>query len=168
MAAIYLVFARPSPARLIIGSVVALTGLALRAASAGHVEKNRKLAVSGPYAYSRNPLYLGSALAGLGFCIAGGRWWFFLLLAVFFVLVYVPVMRREEVQLTTLFGNEYADFAAHVPLLFPRLRPWRSEWVQAAVPGFNLKLYLYNREYEALLAFLLIVLALWGKMAWGI
>jgi protein-S-isoprenylcysteine O-methyltransferase Ste14 len=165
MAAVYLAFAQPSPARLAMGAVVALAGLAVRAASAGHVEKNRKLATSGPYAYTRNPLYLGSALAGVGFCIAGGRWWFFLLLAAFFAAVYVPVMRSEEAHLTVLFGEQYAAYARAVPLLRPRLTPGRAGG--APPTQFRAELYRYNREYEALLAFLLIVLALWGKMAWG-
>jgi hypothetical protein len=165
MAALYLIFARPTPARLAAGISVALAGLALRAASAGRVEKNRKLATGGPYGYTRNPLYLGSALAGVGFCIAGGQWWFFLLLAFFFAAVYIPVMRSEEAHLTALFGESYAAYAQAVPLLLPRLTPWRAE--DAPPTRFRAELYRYNREYEAFLAFLLIVLALWGKMAWG-
>jgi protein-S-isoprenylcysteine O-methyltransferase Ste14 len=165
MAAIYLLFAKPTPVRLAVGAMIALAGIAVRAASAGHVEKNRKLATSGPYAYTRNPLYLGSALAGLGFSIAGGRWWFLLLLAVFFAAVYLPVMRSEQAHLNLLFGDEYGTYARAVPLFWPRFTAWRA-------PGgrrqrFNPGLYRYNREYEALAAFLLIVLALWGKMAWG-
>ena len=165
MATIYLLFAQPTPGRLALGASVAFIGLGVRAASAGHVEKNRKLAVSGPYAYTRNPLYLGSGLAGVGFCIAGGRWWFFLLLAIFFIAVYLPVMRSEQEHLTTLFGDEYAAYARHVPLLWPRITPWRSGTMQPS--RFNAQLYRYNREYEAFFAFLLIVLVLWGKMAWA-
>jgi protein-S-isoprenylcysteine O-methyltransferase Ste14 len=160
-----LIFAEPTPARLTAGAIVALAGLAVRAASAGHVDKNRKLATSGPYAYTRNPLYLGSALAGVGFSIAGGRWWFFLLLAAFFTAVYVPVMRNEEEHLVTLFGEQYNAYARAVPLLFPRLTPWREPCGERK--RFDPRRYRNNREYEALLAFVVIVLALWGKMVWG-
>jgi protein-S-isoprenylcysteine O-methyltransferase Ste14 len=164
LAAVYLYFAQPTLLRLALGMCVALAGLALRAASAGHLRKNSRLAVSGPYAYTRNPLYLGSALAGIGFAIAGGRWWFLLLLTLFLAAVYVPVMRREEAHLRTLFGEPYAAYANAVPLLLPRVTPWRG---MANKPDrFDYSLYRYNREYEALLAFAAIVLALWAKMLW--
>jgi hypothetical protein len=87
------------------------------------------------------------------------------LLAAFFTAVYVPVMRSEEAHLSALFGEPYAAYTRAVPLLWPRLTPWRAD---GAPPSrFRVELYRYNREYEAFLAFLLIVLALWGKMAWG-
>ncbi|MBI2819032.1 MAG: isoprenylcysteine carboxylmethyltransferase family protein [Acidobacteria bacterium] len=157
-------FAEPTPARLAVGAIVALGGLALRAASAGHVQKNRRLATSGPYAHTRNPLYLGSAIGAIGFAIAGGRWWFLLLFAFFFAAVYVPVMRNEQAQLTVLFGEEFLAYARAVPLLWPRWTPWRGPGAQ---PGrFDSKLYWNNREYEALVAFVVIVAVLWGKMVW--
>ena len=163
IAAIYLLFAEPTTARLVAGAVVALAGLAVRAASAGHVQKNRRLAVSGPYAYTRNPLYLGSAIGAIGFAIAGGRWWFFLLFALFFAAVYFPVMRSEQAHLTVLFGEEYLAYARAVPLLLPRWRPWRTP----DPPGrFDPKLYWNNREYEAFVAFVVIVAVLWGKIVW--
>jgi protein-S-isoprenylcysteine O-methyltransferase Ste14 len=164
IAAIYLWSADPAPARLAAGAIVALLGLALRASSAGHVRKNRQLAISGPYAYTRNPLYLGSAIAALGFALAGGRWWFFLLFALLFAAVYFPVMRSEQAHLTTLFGEEYSAYARAVPLLLPRWTPWRPP---GSPPGrFDAQLYLNNREYEAFIAFIVIVAVLWGKMVW--
>jgi protein-S-isoprenylcysteine O-methyltransferase Ste14 len=162
MAAVYLLFADPSPIRLTEGALVAFTGLIIRAASAGHVQKNRKLATSGPYAYTRNPLYLGSAIAGLGFSIAGNQWWFFLLLALFFAAVYFPVMRNEQAHLESLFGGEYISYARAVPLLVPRLTAWHAPAEKDI--RFDARLYMANREYEAGLAFVVIVLALWGKM----
>jgi len=162
--AIYLLFAEPTPALLAAGAIVAMGGLALRAASAGHVQKNRRLAVRGPYAYTRNPLYLGSAIGAIGLAIAGGRWWFFLMMALFFAAVYVPVMRSEQAHLTALFGKEYSDYARAVPLLLPRWKPWRSH---GSPPGkFDPQLYWNNREYQAFLAFVVIVAVLWGKIVW--
>lgn len=164
LAAIYLVFAEPTPARLWSGAAVALAGLLLRAASAGHLEKNRQLATSGPYAYTRSPLYLGSAVAGVGFCMAGGKWWFFVLLAAFLAAVYWPVLRSEGEHLSRLFPGEFAAYAQSVPLLLPRLRPWRKP--DAAPARFDWVRYRKNREYQALLAYLAIVWILWGKMRW--
>jgi protein-S-isoprenylcysteine O-methyltransferase Ste14 len=164
IAAVYLLFAEPTAARLLAGSVVALAGLAIRAASAGHVRKNRRLAVSGPYAYTRNPLYLGSAIGAVGFAIAGGRWWFYLLFAFFFAAVYLPVIRSEQAHLTDLFGEEYRAYARAVPLLLPRCRPWRTPG--ASPERFDPKLYWNNREYQAFGAFVIIAAALWGKIVW--
>src|SRR5689334_6463908 len=103
-AAIYLIAAEPSPRILFIGCAVALIGLMIRAYAAGVIEKNARLAVSGPYAYTRNPLYLGSAIAALGISIASGKWWLFVLAAAFFGSVYMPVIRREQVRMRELFG----------------------------------------------------------------
>ena len=164
LGAIYVAFAEPSPARLWWGSAVALAGLALRAASAGDLEKNRKLARSGPYAYTRNPLYLGSAVAGAGFCIAGGQGWFFLLLGALLAGVYWPVLRSEQAHLSRVFPEEYPSYARAVPLLLPRLRAWREPGAERE--RFTWSRYRRNREYEALLAYAAIIVILWGKMLW--
>ncbi len=159
---IYIIFAQPTPERLLWGSTVALAGLFLRAAGAGHLAKNRILATSGPYAYTRHPLYLGSALAGVGFCVAGGRWWFFLLLGVFLAAVYWPVIRKEENHLSKLFPEEFSAYARSVPFfLLPR--PAKPAG-QTASNRFSWRLYWKNREYQAFLAYVVIVLVLLGKM----
>ena len=164
LAAVYLVFSRPTPSRLAVGVAVALAGILLRAASAGRLAKNQSLAVSGPYAHTRNPLYLGSALAGTGFAIAGGRWWFFLLLGLFFAAVYWPVMRNETAHLSRLFGEAFVAYTHAVPLFWPRFQAWRP--LGTPPQPFQWERYWKNREYEALLAFAVIVAALWGKMLW--
>ena len=164
IATIYLLFARPTPLRLAAGAIVALAGLAIRAASAGHLQKNRRLAMGGPFAYTRNPLYFGSAMAAIGFSIAGGRWWFFVLFALVFAAVYFPVIRSEQARLTVLFGEEYVAYTRAVPLLLPRWTPWRP--ANAPPARFDAGLYWNNREYEALLAFVVIVLILWSKLLW--
>lgn len=164
LAAVYLIFADPTPERLLLGGAIGLAGILLRAASAGHLQKNRALATSGPYAHTRNPLYLGSALAGLGFCVAGGQVWFFPLLAAFLAAVYWPVLRNEESHLRRIFSSEFETYSRAVPLLVPRLLPWRA----AAAPStrFDAQLYLHNREYEAFVAYVAIVLILSAKMLW--
>jgi len=164
LALIYLLYSNPTPRRLAWGAAVALGGLLLRAAAAGNIEKNQALATGGPYSYLRHPLYAGSALAGLGYCIAGGRWWFFLLLGLFLAFVYWPVIRREEAHLSELFPEEHERYAHAAPSLLP----WRRARWKASTPpgGFRWKLYWKNREYEAALAYLAIVLVLLLKACW--
>ncbi len=159
---IYIVFAQPTAKHLLLGSLIALAGLALRAFASGHLEKNQTLATGGPYAYIRHPLYLGSMLAGAGYGVAGGRWWFLVLLAFFFGAVYWPVIRREENHLRKLFPEEYTRYVKSTPFLLPRLGARRAS---SAVPNrFRWELYWRNREYEAFLAFLAIVLILGLKI----
>lgn len=157
-ALVFLVLARPTPMSLVIGGGVALLGLALRAWASGHVRKNDILAVSGPYAYTRNPLYLGSFIIGLGFTVAAGRWILGVVFAVFFLCIYVPVMRIESKTLAQLFGESYAKYSGAVPLFLPRPYPYRT--IEAT--KFDGSLYLRYREYQALLGLLLawILLAL--------
>ena len=164
LGAIYLTWAQPTPGRLVLGAAIALVGLLLRAWSAGCLEKDQRLATGGPYAYTRNPLYLGSALAAFGFAIAGGRWWFFLLLCTFFATVYWPVMRKEQAHLGRLFPEEFPAYAQAVPMFWPRLRPWGGS---ASPVRFGLARYRQNREYRALFGSLVIVLFLWVRMSWS-
>jgi protein-S-isoprenylcysteine O-methyltransferase Ste14 len=144
--AIFLLLARPRLVTLLIGGGIALLGLALRAWSAGHIRKNSQLAVSGPYAFTRNPLYLGSFILGIGFTVAAGRWWLGLIFAALFLGIYLPVMRVESATLAELFGEDYTRYARAVPLFFPRLWPYRTE---TETPKFDGALYLRYREYQA-------------------
>src|SRR3712207_5529755 len=90
-AAIFLFFARPTVTTMLIGGATSLIGLAIRAWASGHIRKAEKLAISGPYAYTRNPLYLGSLLMAVGFTVAGGVWWLVVLSCVLFLGIYLPV-----------------------------------------------------------------------------
>jgi protein-S-isoprenylcysteine O-methyltransferase Ste14 len=145
---IYLALAQPTPPLLVAGGALALLGLALRAWAAGYLEKGASLATGGPYAFTRNPLYLGSTLIGLGFALAGNSLVMAAAFAALLVLVYRPVIRREEQFLSQKFGQVYRAYAARVPLLVPRLR-------RAASSGerFRWERYRKNREYEAALGY---------------
>jgi len=157
-AALFLLLARPKPLTLIIGGLISLFGLCIRAWASGHIQKNVRLAITGPYAFTRNPLYLGSFLLGLGFTIAAGRW---VLGAVFGALllgIYLPVMRVEANDLEKAFGEEYRRYAASVPLFLPRLTRYHTSSNEAA--HFDRGLYLKYREYRAALGFALGWLAL--------
>ena len=104
-AALFFLLAQARPATLIVGGLVALPGLALRAWATGHLRKNDALATTGPYAYTRNPLYLGSFVIGLGFTIAAGRLILGLVFAALFLGIYVPVMRVETKTLDELLSG---------------------------------------------------------------
>jgi protein-S-isoprenylcysteine O-methyltransferase Ste14 len=165
-AVVFVLLARPNRLSLAVGGGVALSGLLLRAWASGHIRKNSRLAVSGPYAHTRNPLYLGSFVLGLGFTIAAASSpWLLLILgglfASLFLGIYVPVMRVESATLAELFGEEYRRYAEAVPLLFPRLTAYRAD--VDANEKFDLALYLRYREYRAALGLLLAWGVLWLK-----
>jgi protein-S-isoprenylcysteine O-methyltransferase Ste14 len=147
-AVIYFWLARPSWRSLMVGTIVVVPGLVIRALASGHVRKNESLATSGPYAYTRNPLYLGSLVMGLGFCVAARSWWVGLALLVMFVAVYLPVIRDEEAFLRRTFP-QFEEYARRVPRMFPRIA--RRSDDKKADAGFSWDLYLKHREYNALL-----------------
>lgn len=156
---VYLVFCRPTPRLLAAGAVLALFGLGLRALATGYLEKERTLATAGPYTYTRNPLYLGSAIMAAGFALAGSVLWLAVLVAAYFAGIYWPVMKREEARLRLLFPEEFAAYASTVPLFFPRFGA-----SPASSTGLRSELYWKNREYRALVGYLVAVLLLVLKM----
>ena len=160
LAIAYVIFSQPTRPLLVAGGGVALLGLIVRGWAAGSLDKNQNLATSGPYRYTRNPLYLGSALTGAGLAIAGGSAMMMLAFTALFLLVYWPVLRREERFLRRKFGATYDGYAASVPLLFPG---WRAG--PALGVRFGWARYRKNREYEAALGFaaalVFLVLKMW-------
>jgi protein-S-isoprenylcysteine O-methyltransferase Ste14 len=162
----YLWFARPTWASLAVCGAITVIGLVVRAAASGHIRKNAQLAVTGPYAYTRNPLYLGSLLVALGFIIAARNWWIALAACIMFFLIYLPVIRAEEAFLRSTF-TDYADYAAHVPRLLPRLTAFRSTTAEARAPaGFSRELFWKHREYNAALGATLMMIALAARILW--
>lgn len=155
---VYAVFARPSWERFAAGALVALAGIALRAWATGHLDKNRELCTGGPYAHTRNPLYLGTALAAAGFALAGGEWWIAVLFALLLALVYWPVVIEEESHLRNLFPA-FAGYAEKVPRFWPSLRP-----ALPSLTRFRTALYRQNQEYNAAAGYLLGVGLLLWKM----
>ena len=109
----------PSIRSLWIGGAIALSGALLRLWAAGHIEKGRVLTQGGPYAFTRNPLYLGSFFMALGIILAGRGYWLLLPFALFFASFYYPVMRREEQELFNGYGERFSDYSKKVPLFFP-------------------------------------------------
>lgn len=166
----FVLLARPTAALLLLGATLSLLGVALRGWAAGFIHKDRELSTAGPYAHTRNPLYLGSFLIGLGVSVAAGRWELLLLFGVFYVLVYGRVIRGEARALGEQFGESYARYAGEVPLFFPRLAPWRQALpgeTAAAPARFTLERWRRNREYEALLGVVGGFLFLAAKLLWS-
>ncbi len=153
-------FAHPSKLSLLAGLPLAVAGLALRAWAAGHLKKNQKLTTSGPYAWMRNPLYVGT-LACVGGClIAAAQPFLAWVSLVAFVLIYTPVVEQEEQHLRKLFP-EYASYARRVPQFFPRLPHERS------ARRFSYTIYRQNKEYKAMLGLLWAYVFLLLKAVFG-
>ena len=172
-ATVFLVFARPS-ARALPGSLaLTLPGLGLRAYASGYVKKNAELTRTGPYAYTRNPLYLGSVLIAFGFAVAARRVWLGLLLAALFPAIYWPTILSEEAYLRGIFP-EFDAYAAAVPRLLPRLTPARLSMegnapAEAEAPGlrrFSPVRYRHHREYNALMGVGALYAALLLRLFW--
>ena len=159
-AVLYFWLARPAWRAIGLGALLIVPGLLVRALASGHVRKNEALATSGPYAYTRNPLYLGSLLMGVGFAVAARSWWVGVALLAMFLAIYVPVIRGEEVFLRGKFP-EFAEYARRVPRMLPRITPAPSGGESG---GFSFELYLKHREWNALLGALAMTVALVVKM----
>ncbi|HVD61796.1 MAG TPA: isoprenylcysteine carboxylmethyltransferase family protein [Gemmatimonadaceae bacterium] len=153
---LYLIFARPTQLALITGGAIAFAGVLVRAWASGHISKNERLAVSGPYAHTRNPLYFGSFLIAAGFAVAA-HWALLLVVIAFWIFVYAPTMERERANISGRFPEAYAQYSDNVPKFVPRVTPWRQD---GADPGaFSLALYMKHGEWKALVTYLL-------AMAW--
>jgi protein-S-isoprenylcysteine O-methyltransferase Ste14 len=165
VAILYWLFAAPTWRSIAWGIVVAALGLMVRAASAGYLRKDRELAIAGPYARTRNPLYLGSAILAAGFVIAGHSWVAGLLVSAYFAVFYYAVMRNEEEDLRLRFGAEFDTYAARVPLFFPKLFAGRDPAAaHAADESFSWAQYRRNREYRAFLGTIGAMGMVWLRM----
>ena len=151
VAIVFLVLARPSWQSLAFGGGFALLGLLLRGWAAGHLAKYERLATAGPYAYVRNPLYLGTLIIGAGLWVAGAHTAVGIGLLGFFVLFYLPVIEEEERYLRGKFPD-YAAYARRAPRFWPRLRP-----AYQSGDRFRFALYRKNREYQAWAVFGVVV-----------
>jgi protein-S-isoprenylcysteine O-methyltransferase Ste14 len=166
VAIVYLLVARPIPGSILCGGIVAVFGLLIRAAAAGHLRKDEQLATTGPYSVTRNPLYLGSAILAAGFIVAGYSVWAGLIVGLYFTVFYTAVIRNEEADLHKLFGSAFEEYTARVPVFFPRFRARVDEVSMAKTPenSFSWPQYRRNREYQALLGVLAGLAVAWLRM----
>lgn len=160
-AVLYFWLAKPTWMFIAIGAAIAGIGVAIRAAASGHVKKNRELTTSGPYAFTRNPLYLGSMMIALGFGVASRNWWVAAAIVVLFLAIYLPVIRSEEEFLRSEFPG-FDEYCAQVPRLIPRMRAAGT----ASKGAFSKELYLRHREYNAIIGALVMVAALAAKLVY--
>jgi protein-S-isoprenylcysteine O-methyltransferase Ste14 len=151
----------PRPSAVALSLILVLPGLWLRGYAAGYVKKNRELTQTGPYAYTRNPLYLGSILIAAGFAVALLSWAVAAMLAAMFLIVYVPVIASEERFLRATFPD-FGEYCRRVPRLVPRVGRAQTVSGQTEVSSgkFSLALYLRHREYNASIGAALLYLSL--------
>lgn len=189
MVPLYLLFARPTLPLMLVGLAFTLAGVFVRGWAAGAIRKNQMLTTHGPYAFTRNPLYFGSFLIGVGLGIASGVLWILGAVVVVFALIYGNTMHREEKRLAELFGDEFERYASAVPRFVPRPAAW-SDVLGLTSPArpaaqfpngeggvavmaapakgtepFKLRHYLKHREYQTLLGLAVMFLALAVKLA---
>ena len=161
----YLIWARPTPLTLAVGGAIAFVGVLVRAWASGHIVKNKVLAVTGPYAHTRNPLYFGSFLIGAGFAVAA-HWGLLLVVIAFWALVYAPTMERERANIRERFPDAYDNYSANVPAFVPRLTPWKQDTADDG--GFSADLYMKHGEWKAGITYLLVMGWLAFRMTRGV
>ena len=156
------------PAAIAWSLVLTVPGLWLRGYASGYVKKNRELTATGPYAHTRNPLYLGSMLMAAGFALALESGLIAVVLALGFAIIYIPVIASEEHFLRAAFPG-FDEYCRRVPRLIPRLTAYKS--LKTGAPeaagvtkrpadGFSWALYRKHREYNAAVGAILLYLSL--------
>lgn len=158
MAVLAVLLARPNALSILLGLPLVVAGEVLRLWASGHIEKTRRLATGGPYAHTRNPLYVGSVLLALGFATASASSWVVLAAAAYVLAFYPSVMREEASFLRQTFPEQYGPWARDVPLFFPRIdaagpRQTTFAWSRVAA----------NREWRTAAAIPLVVALLWAR-----
>ncbi len=151
-----IILAKPSLRSISVGLAIFLWGLGLRAWACGHIRKEKELTVSGPYQYTRNPLYLANFIIGVSVAMASNSWWVAGIFAVYFLLFYPLALKREKEKMIALFPEEYEKYKKKVPLFFPSFK----HYLGLHSHRFSFQLYLNNREYRALLGGLIFWLAM--------
>jgi protein-S-isoprenylcysteine O-methyltransferase Ste14 len=159
-AIVYLWLAQPTVVSMMVGAAIVIPGLMVRGLASGHVQKNEELTTSGPYAYTRNPLYVGSFILALGCAVAARNWWIVVGMVAMFAAIYLPVIRAEEGYLRDRFP-QFAEYAEEVPRLLPRFTAYRR-----GKGAFSWDLYRKHREYNATVGAVAIIAVLAAKLMW--
>ncbi len=150
--------ADPTPVSFLIGGAVVIAGELIRLWAAGFLMKNKELIVAGPYAFIRDPLYLGSLLIFTGLCVASRNWYLLIVVLIGFFAIYLPhKIKVETARLEDLFGEDYVDYRRNVRSIVPRLTPYRNTG-----EPWEFRQIFHNSEHAT---GLLVVLA-WLCFAW--
>ena len=127
-ALLLVIFAKPHLPGMVVGIILIVLGEGIRVWAAGHLQKNEILTVTGPYAYVKNPLYIGSILITMGFCILADNIYLLAIATFMFCFHYIPYKKRvERDRLRKIFGSRFEDYDEKVPDYIPRLAPYSSE-----------------------------------------
>ena len=140
-----IILSKPTPISMLTGIAICLAGLLLRTWASGYLKKDKELTISGPYQYTRNPLYLGNLILGTSVVVGSWSLWVFLIFVAYFLLFYPLIMRREQERMKKLFPQPYEEYSKKVPLFFPNWRPYPSQKYKFSWPLFK-----KNKEYRAL------------------
>ncbi|MGB8952449.1 MAG: isoprenylcysteine carboxylmethyltransferase family protein [Candidatus Aminicenantales bacterium] len=155
-----IILARPNLLSILAGLALSIIGLLIRMWASGHIRKEKELAVSGPYRYTRNPLYIGNFILGMSIAVGTYSLWCFWLFAAYFLVFYPPVIRVEKERMKRFFPKKYEEYKRSTPLFFPSLKPVpRSSGIQ-----FSWALYKKNKEYMALIGATFFWIILIAKM----
>ncbi|MDQ6965214.1 MAG: isoprenylcysteine carboxylmethyltransferase family protein [Mariprofundales bacterium] len=157
-----LLFAHPTVTSLLFGGLVVTAGEAGRCWASGYIDKNQRLATAGPYRFTRNPLYLFNSVIFIGFCLMAANPWAALLGLVAFTVIYRPALRNEAAYMAQLFGEEFNNWAAEVPLFLPK---WSNYPAQGS---YSWQLLYQHREHKNALAMvagmaLFVTIHLWQR-----
>jgi protein-S-isoprenylcysteine O-methyltransferase Ste14 len=155
-----IILAKPEWYSLLGCIVVTILGLLIRAWACGHLKKEKELTMSGPYRFTRNPLYVGNMLLGLAVAIGANSWWVFTIFFVHFCLFYTVAIKREKERMQTFFPEEYKLFSQKVPIFFPTFFPK----LKRGKARFKRELYIKNKEYRTLYTSVLFWIVLILKM----
>lgn len=162
-AILLVIFAKPNFAGILVGGVLILFGEAIRIWAAGHLQKNEVLTVTGPYAYVKNPLYIGSILISTGFCILADNIYLLAAVTFMFCFHYIPYkMKIEGGRLRKIFGSRYDDYDEKVPEYIPSGAPYSEERAP-----WQFKNFIENSEEGILLIILAGLLVILSKPYWG-
>jgi len=154
---------KPNPSSLIIGGIIVFLGQAVRVWAGGHLMRNQEITTSGPYAYLRDPFYLGRLLLMIGFCImAWGYAWIVLIIGLLvFFANYIPRKYKKEMKrLENIFGQEYKDYASYARSLIPRIKPYPKAKNRPWSPALFFK---ENQEHYFVLGTLIFAVLVIGK-----
>jgi len=144
-------FAKPMLLSLLLGLVITIMGLTLRLWACGHLKKEKELTTSGPYRYTRNPLYLGNIIIGIGVVVGSNSWWAIIIFTVYFLVFYPIIILEEKGRMQKYFPQQYRAYSKNVPLFFPNFHP---SWLKSP-RKFSWQLYKDNKEPRALVGALI-------------
>jgi len=156
---------RPRLIFLLAGTAVVVLGEAIRVWASGYRQRQAGLVTTGPFGYTRNPLYLGSTAMGAGFCLMSHFWWSWLLLVGALAVFYLPTVGEEERSLAKNYAEDYARYRTQVPRFGLRLRPYRPEG--GGDLGFSWRSVLERDEHWTALWTALAVAGFWLRLLVG-